>query len=82
VHGTITISKALDSRDVPEWFVEYIVYHEMLHIKHPAKFINGRRYYHTAAFRSEEQRFPRYQASQDWLDRVVRKNHALRARAA
>lgn len=82
VHSTITLSKALDSRDVPEWFVEYILYHEMLHIKHPAKFINGRRHYHTPAFRSEEQRFPRYQASQEWLDRVVRKNHALRARAA
>ena len=82
VHNTITISKALDARDVPEWFVEYILYHEMLHIKHPAKLINGRRYYHTPAFRSEEQRFPRYQASQDWLDRVVRKQHELRARAA
>ncbi len=82
VHKTITISKALDSREVPEWFVEYILYHEMLHIKHPAKFINGRRYYHTPAFKSEEQRFQRYQASQEWLDRVVRKNRELRARAA
>jgi predicted metal-dependent hydrolase len=82
VHKTITISKALDSRDVPEWFVEYILYHEMLHIKYPAKFINGRRYYHTPAFRSEEQRYPLYQASQEWLERVVRTKHALRARAA
>jgi hypothetical protein len=82
VHKTITISKALDSRDVPEWFVEYILYHEMLHIKHPARLIRGRRYYHTPAFRSEEQRFPRYLASQDWLDRVVRKKQELRARAA
>ena len=82
VHDTIVISKSLDSTQVPEWFVEFIIYHEMLHIKHPAKFINGRRYYHTPAFRSEEQRFPRYQASQEWLDRVVRKNHELRARAA
>lgn len=82
VHNTITISKALDSPDVPEWFVEYILYHEMLHIKHPARLIRGRRYYHTPAFRSEEQRFPRYQASQDWLDRVVRKKQELRARAA
>jgi hypothetical protein len=82
VHNTITVSKALDSRDVPEWFVEYILYHEMLHIKHPAKLINGRRRYHTPAFRSEEQRFQRYQAAQDWLDRVVRQKHELRARAA
>ena len=82
VHNTITISKTLDSTDVPEFFVEYILYHEMLHIKHPARLINGRRYYHTAAFRAEEQRFPRYQASQEWLDRVVRKKQEVRARAA
>jgi SprT-like family len=82
VHNTITISKVLDSRDVPEWFVEYIIYHEMLHIKHPARLINGRRFYHTAAFRAEEQRFARYQASQEWLDRVVRKKQEVRARAA
>ena len=82
VHKTITISKILDSREVPEWFVEYILYHEMLHIKHPARIINGRRYYHTAAFRSEEQRFARYEASQEWLERVVRKKQEVRARAA
>jgi hypothetical protein len=81
-HDTITVSKALDSREVPEWFVEYIVFHEMLHIKHPARIINGRRYYHTSAFRSEEQSFRRYKDAQEWLDRVVRKRHELRARAA
>src|SRR6267378_5139366 len=70
-HETITISKTLDSKDVPEWFVEYIVFHEMLHIKHPARIINGRRYYHTSAFRAEEQRFRRYRKAQEWLDRVV-----------
>lgn len=81
-HETITISKMLDSREVPEWFVEYIVFHEMLHIKHPARIVNGRRYYHTTAFRAEEQSFPRYQHAQEWLDHVVRKRHELRARAA
>jgi hypothetical protein len=82
VHNTITISKALDSREVPEWFVEYILFHEMLHIKHPARVINGRRHYHTPAFRAEEQRFRRYHQSQDWLERVVRQRQELRARAA
>jgi hypothetical protein len=81
-HKTITISKTLDSSEVPEWFVEYILFHEMLHIKHRARIINGRRYYHTAAFRSEERSFPRYQHAQEWLDHVVRKGHELRARAA
>lgn len=81
-HDTITISKTLDSLDVPRWFVEYIVFHEMLHIKHPARLINGRRYYHTRAFRCEEQTFRRYRESQEWLDRVVRGRQELRARAA
>ena len=82
VHDTIVISKTLDSADVPEWFVEYILYHEMLHIKHPARVINGRRYYHTKAFRSEEQRFPRYAEAQQWLERIVREQRTQRARAA
>lgn len=82
VHDTITISKTLDAREVPEWFVEYILYHEMLHVKHPARLINGRRYYHTSAFRTEEQRFPYYAEAQDWIDRIARQRHVLRARAA
>src|SRR5437870_4669947 len=76
-HETITISKTLDSSDVPAWFVEYIVFHEMLHIKHPARIINGRRYYHSPAFREEERSFPTYRKAQQWLDRVVRKRHEL-----
>lgn len=82
VHETIVISKTLDSADVPEWFVEYILYHEMLHIKHPARLINGRRYYHTKAFRAEEQRFPLYREAQQWLDNIALRRRALRARAA
>jgi len=81
-HNTITISKTLDSPDVPEWFVEYIMFHEMLHIKHPARIINGRRHYHTPAFRADERNYPRYQQAQDWLDRVIRQRQEIRARAA
>lgn len=82
-HDTIVISKTLDARDVPEWFVEYVLYHEMLHIKHPARIINGRRYYHTNAFRADEQRFPHYEAAQDWLEHVSRlRREPARARAA
>ena len=81
-YDAITVSKTLDSREVPEWFVEYILYHEMLHIKHPARLINGRRYYHTPAFRLEEQRFPCYEEAQRWLERIARQRRVPRARAA
>lgn len=82
VHETIVISKTLDSKDVPEWFVEYILYHEMLHVKHPAKLINGRRYYHTNAFRMDEERFPYYFEAQKWLDGFAQQKRYARARAA
>lgn len=82
VHDTIVISKTLDSRDVPEWFLEYILYHEMLHVKHPARLINGRRHYHTNAFRADEQRFPYYAEAQQWLDNFAQQKRFSRARAA
>ena len=81
-HNTIIVSKTLDDHDVPDWLVEYILYHEMLHIKHPARLINGRLYYHTKAFRAEEQRFPYYEEAQDWLDHLALERRAPRARAA
>lgn len=82
VYETITISKSLDSPQVPDWFVEYILYHEMLHIKHSARMINGRRYYHTAAFRLDERRFAKYEDAQRWLEQVARQRRVPRARAA
>jgi len=82
VYETITISKSLDSAEVPEWFTEFILYHEMLHIKHPAKLLNGRRYYHTEAFRTDERRFSHYQEAQRWLERVARQQRIARPRAA
>jgi hypothetical protein len=82
VYETITISKSLDSPQVPDWFVEYILYHEMLHIKHSARMINGRRYYHTAAFRLDERRFAKYEDAQRWLEQVARQRRVPRTRAA
>jgi hypothetical protein len=71
-HDTIVISKTLDSHDVPEWLVEFVLYHEMLHIKHPAKIIDGRRRHHTKLFRSDEKKFPFYEQAQKWIELLVR----------
>ena len=72
-HETIVVSKSLDSRDVPRFVVEYIVFHEMLHIHHPTVHHNGRRYNHTPAFRRDEKSFPHFQAAEDWIERSVKK---------
>src|ERR1700752_336649 len=82
VYDSITISKTLDSIDVPEWFVEYILYHEMLHIKHPASLINGRRYYHTSAFRHDERKFPYYQEAQKKVGGIGRQTRVSLGRRA
>jgi hypothetical protein len=72
-HQTIVVSKSLDSHDVPRFVVEYIVFHEMLHIHHPTVHHNGRRYNHTPAFRRDEEKFQYYHEAEDWIERSVRK---------
>lgn len=70
-HDTVSISRSLDSRSVPSFVVEYVLFHEMLHIAHPAVHHNGRRYHHTAAFRRDERRFPHFHAAEKWIEQNV-----------
>jgi hypothetical protein len=70
VHDTIVISRSLDNDDVPEFLVEFVLYHEMLHMKHRPKLANGRRVYHTAAFRADERRFDYYDAAMAELEKL------------
>lgn len=72
-HDTIVVSKSLDARDVPRYVVEYIVFHEMLHIHHPTVHHNGRRYNHTPAFRRDEEKFAYFEEAEKWIERNVRK---------
>lgn len=72
-HETIAISKSLDSKNVPQYVVEYVVFHEMLHIYHPTKHVNGRRYNHTAAFKRDEEKFRYFAEAEGWIERNVRR---------
>jgi hypothetical protein len=74
VHDTIVISRSLDSESVPHYVVEYVMYHEMLHIKHKPRVINGRRIFHTPAFRNEEKRFAFYEEAITWLEGLSRRS--------
>jgi hypothetical protein len=67
-HDTIVISKSLDDRRVPRYVVEYVVFHEMLHIAHPPKIQNGRRYHHTPEFRRDERQFAFYEEAENWIE--------------
>lgn len=65
----IRIHPALDQRAVPRYFVEWIVFHEMLHQVHRARRSDGRRCVHTPEFNAHERRFPQFQKARAWEDR-------------
>jgi len=70
-HDTISVSRSLDSKSVPAFVVEYVLYHEMLHIAHPTVHHKGRRYNHTPAFRRDERRFPHYHEAEKWIEENI-----------
>jgi hypothetical protein len=57
-HNAIIISRVFDRPHVPRYAMEYIVFHEMLHLKHPIQVRGGRRTVHSKEFREEEKTFP------------------------
>lgn len=59
-HNTIIISRIFDRPDIPRFLVEYILYHEMLHLKYPAEFRSLRRCVHTPEFKARERQYPRF----------------------
>jgi hypothetical protein len=66
-HNAIVVSRIFDHPRVPRHAVEYIVYHEMLHLKHPVKLRGSRRCVHSAEFRAEEELFPQLEAAKRFL---------------
>lgn len=58
-HGTIIISRLLDSPRVSRLLVEYLVFHEMLHVRYPVQHNGHRRVVHTRQFCEAEKEFPR-----------------------
>lgn len=65
----IVINRQLDRPGVPEYVVAYVLYHEMLHQKHPIRFARCRRESHSAEFRREEKHFADYQRAIKFLER-------------
>ncbi len=57
-HDAIVLSRLLDQTQVPKLAVEYVLFHEMLHLLHPADHSGARRRIHTKQFRSAEKQFP------------------------
>jgi hypothetical protein len=71
----IRVHPVLDQELVPRFFVEWIVFHEMLHGKHAIRQVGGRRCFHPPEFAREEKQFPEYERARQWekanLDRLL-----------
>jgi hypothetical protein len=65
----IAINRQLDRRDVPGYVVAYVLYHEMLHLKHPMRYERCRLQSHSAEFRAEEKRYTHYRQAMRFLTR-------------
>lgn len=62
----IRINPLLDRRSVPAYFVEFIVYHEMLHADLRSEAVLGRRRLHAKEFRMRERQFAAYEKALAW----------------
>jgi len=62
----IRIHRSLDRSFVPRFFVEWIVYHEMLHQVHGVHVVGGRRTFHPPAFLMQEAEFEHYDLARQW----------------
>lgn len=63
----IAINVALDRPNVPEYVVAYVLYHEMLHRKHPVRLARCRLEAHSREFRAEEKKFRHYRRAMRFL---------------
>jgi predicted metal-dependent hydrolase len=66
-HNAIVVSRVFDHPRVPRYAVEYILYHEMLHLKHPVKLRGSRRCVHSREFQAEEKLFPQLEQAKQFL---------------
>ena len=57
-HNTIMVSRVFDRPGTPRYAIEYLMYHEMLHLKHPVTVRQGRRCVHGPEFQADEKCFP------------------------
>ncbi len=69
-HNTIVVSRIFDRPQVPRYAIEYLVYHEMLHLRHPVKLRGTRRCVHPVAFQEEERLFPDLEKAKAFLKRL------------
>ena len=69
-HNTIVVSRVFDRPSSPRYAIEYLLYHEMLHLKHPVRMRGLRRCVHSHEFKAEERQFPQLKEALAFIKRL------------
>ena len=69
-HNTIVVSRVFDRPSSPRYAIEYLLYHEMLHLKHPVRMNGIRRCVHSREFKAEERLFPQLKEALAFIKRL------------
>lgn len=69
-HNMIILSRILDDERVAKLAVEFVMFHEMLHLRYPVDHSGSRRCVHTAEFKEAERRFARYAEAKELLKKL------------
>jgi hypothetical protein len=69
-HNTIVVSRVFDRPSSPRYAIEYLLYHEMLHLKHPVRMRGVRRCVHSREFKADEALFPQLVEAMAFIKRL------------
>ncbi len=69
-HNAIILSRLLDRAEVPRLAVEYVLFHEMLHLRFPVEHRGARRCVHTPEFKAAERQFPGWDEAKKLLKKI------------
>jgi len=67
----IRINTTLDRKHVPRYFIEFVIYHEMLHADMDPTVKNGRNIVHSREFRDREKQFRDYERALNWEKKKI-----------
>ena len=67
----IRINTTLDRKHVPRYFIEFVIYHEMLHADMDPTVKNGRNIVHSREFRGREKQFRDYERALNWEKKKI-----------
>ena len=66
-HNMIMISRIFDDPRAPRLALEYVMFHEMLHLHYPVDHSGARRCVHTPEFKAHEKQFPQFKEAKALL---------------